>query len=327
MEPQLEFLEYCLPVIGRCGEKIAVCGTGVKIAPKLVLTAFHSAEGLRKIVNPESKTLEADFGLISTGDLKILLHQPATNAPDGEFIWTVRAIYRSNFVTDLALLFVELAALVEGNWQSNHMGINLGLPAVREEVAAFGFPDAKIIESDNVYNLKSSATFTHGPVTALCEARLSGLRTFPSFEIETIWPGGMSGGPIFQNGGIVGLVTTAFAYTPSDENMKPLPTPEWPYPDEQPVGVGAMLWPIFGDQISIPFVNNDHLFSFRDLVNKERGYEDYWVDDVSQPGEKIYRHHDGDKVRIGNPHDKGERYRTARRFKPQPSFDDILHGR
>ena len=62
------------------------------------------------------------------------------------------------------------------------------------------------------------------------ESRDSALLSFPSFEVQTHFIGGMSGGPIFnQAGELCGLICSGY--------------------DHAPVVYGVVLWPIMGIRI------------------------------------------------------------------------------
>ena len=93
-------------------------------------------------------------------------------------------------------------------------------------------------------------TTSPGVVTEVYpESRDSALLSFPCFEIEALFIGGMSGGPIFNEAGeLCGLICAGF--------------------DHAPVAYGVVLWPMIGMRIdhSIPGVANKGPYTILEVV-------------------------------------------------------------
>ncbi|GGB70895.1 hypothetical protein GCM10008019_28830 [Deinococcus soli (ex Cha et al. 2016)] len=301
------------------------------IGPKIALTAYHNIPMLAKELNFEMDNDREYFKNINLEGVQIFLDQPIANEQGVSVKLSVVSIARSEFATDIAVLFLESSDKFEDHWKRCYMAVNFGLPLVGREVAAFGFPDAEVhavrVENELVLNLKNSAILAHGIVEKLCPSVGSGVRNFPSFEVGTIWPGGMSGGPVFQNGGVVGLVAGGVSYVTSDDSMRAPHTSEWPVPDDEPVSLGMVLWPLFGDEFSLPFVTEGRSFSFRDLAMHVPGLEDYWVNDIGDPTLKIYRSADGNKLKIGADSLEHQSYMEVSRYESPVTFDEIIRGR
>lgn len=327
MEAVPAFLTYCLPLMGHVDRNYAACGTAVMIGPKIALTAFHNIPGLADLLGVDLERGPHDFGPIDLRGMQVFVDQPITNESGQSVRLGVVYAARSQFATDAAVLFLESGDRFEEHWTRSSMEVNVGLPVVGQAVAGFGFPDAEIQlredEAGRVQTLTNSAVLAEGRVERLCEARPAGLRTFPSFEVDTIWPGGMSGGPIFQHGRVVGLVAAGVGYLPSDEHMNPLHTSQWPVPDHQPVSLGMMLWPLFGDEFSIPFICEGQPFGLFDLLAQREGLENYWVRGDPDPQFAIFRRPDGNGIRIVSDAVDME----VLRFAPLPTLDDLIRGR
>ncbi len=95
--------------------------------------------------------------------------------------------------------------------QTLPMRINGWVPEVDEVVLAVGYPELDLSEIDQA---KQSALLTegmygaYGRIVAVHEQGTSRSNPTPVFEVESDWPPGMSGGPVFnRNGEVVGMVS------------------------------------------------------------------------------------------------------------------------
>jgi serine protease Do len=85
------------------------------------------------------------------------------------------------------------------------------IPKLGEIVLAIGFPQLDLSEVDSAKQsalLEEGMYGAYGRVVAIHEEGVSRLNPTPVFEVQSDWPGGMSGGPVFnRNGEIVGMVS------------------------------------------------------------------------------------------------------------------------
>lgn len=88
-------------------------------------------------------------------------------------------------------------------------------PTVGEIVLAIGFPELDLSELDAGADstLLSEGMFAaYGKIVAVHPTGVSETNRSPVFEVESDWPGGMSGGPVFNSRGeVIGIVSRALA--------------------------------------------------------------------------------------------------------------------
>lgn len=112
---------------------------------------------------------------------------------------------------DVALLKPEPIGPGARSPQTIPIRISGWAPRIDEIVLAVGFPQLDFSEVDHA---KQSALISegmcgaYGRITAIHEGGVSRTNPTPVFEVESDWPGGMSGGPVFnRNGEVVGMVS------------------------------------------------------------------------------------------------------------------------
>lgn len=91
------------------------------------------------------------------------------------------------------------------------MRMNGWVPQVGEVVLAVGFPELDLSELDEAHQsalLTEGMYGAYGRITAVHEQGTSRLNPTPVFQVESDWPPGMSGGPVFnRTGEVVGMVS------------------------------------------------------------------------------------------------------------------------
>jgi len=186
-------------------------GSGVFVAPFLALTARHVVEDLlqpkadEQLLPPPERFGIAAFQFIDPHD-----DLSATAW------WRVDEIWAFGH-TDLALLRLTpnggLASTMQYRWPSRFAEISLLPPSPGTIVQAFGYPcHTTSIVGDQVY-AACSTTFSEGRVVAVHSPyRDRGLMAFPCFEIEMRADHGFSGGPVFADGKLCGIVSAGRSF-------------------------------------------------------------------------------------------------------------------
>lgn len=112
---------------------------------------------------------------------------------------------------DVALLKPEQIGPGARSPQTLPVRTNGWVPKVGEIVLAVGFPQLDLSEVDHARQsalLDEGMQGAYGRVVAIHEQGVSRSNQTPVFEVESDWPPGMSGGPVFnRNGEVVGMVS------------------------------------------------------------------------------------------------------------------------
>ncbi len=238
-------------------------GTAVSIAPGLLLTAKHVLEDYWSRFDssrPMRGPRQLNFGVLARQII-----------PEGEglALWEATRFWASA-ASDLAFLRVRpvsKAAIEYPNWRVP--ALQLQPPSAGSRVAAFGYHTPKIqvsLDGDQVrVEWDDHPATSVGVVTnTFSQRRDSAMLTFPWFQTDSRFEGGMSGGPIFDDAGqVCGLVCSTL--------VGDLETGHTSY--------GVSLWPALATRIHLDADNRECLEPNRvfDLVRagliKARGLE------------------------------------------------------
>lgn len=196
--------EVAFGLLARKEDDCYPVGTAVTIAPHLAVTARHVVDELWRHFGDEYKLkfgrLDASFSLIA--------QQVQPNKLGA--MWAVRKLWLSSH-TDLAVLFLEPFSDSAKQYRWRKPMLRLSPPKVDDEVSCFGYRrgTAQATAEDNEIRIlwNCSPSTAMGRVTEVHHAeRDSGMLKFPCFRTNAPFTHGMSGGPIFVNGLLSGIV-------------------------------------------------------------------------------------------------------------------------
>lgn len=204
-------------------------GSGVFVADRLVMTARHVVQGYwdaynnpKERMNQSGKKM-ADFEMFA-------VHAPRNSAEPA--LWAASKVAVCPY-SDLALIsVVPVDDLAKAQPPLEPLRLNILPPNKGERIAAFGYASTSVVaETGQQVKFKLNPSISMGTVTEVFpEKRDSSLLSFPSYEIEAHFIGGMSGGPIFNEvGDLCGLICSGY--------------------DDAPIAYGAVLWPMVGIRI------------------------------------------------------------------------------
>ncbi len=197
--------ELAVLLVGRDGQANHPIGSGVFIAAGLVMTAKHVIVEFWRRMGPGTEFAGRDE---KAAHFEILVVQyPGEEATAS--LWSVSAVFGASF-TDIAFLSVRPANELADAYQFSRLPMLSVLPpSVGTRVTGFGYAASEVLASDDAQiKLALHPTTTSGIVSEVYpEYRDRGMLTFPCFEINTHFIGGMSGGPLYNEvGHLCGLI-------------------------------------------------------------------------------------------------------------------------
>jgi hypothetical protein len=157
-------------------------------------------------------------------------------------IWFVQEAWLCPY-SDMALLQVTPgnaeADRALANRELQHLCLDMEVPSVGDKITAYGYTQSHAtIELRNGvthYQFDDKPRVSLGHVTNVFPERRDFLLPFPVFETDTLFDGGMSGGPIInERGAICGIVCSG------------LKTAD----DEGHISYACSVWPIMGTSIA-----------------------------------------------------------------------------
>jgi hypothetical protein len=198
-------------------QKVDEAGSGILVAPGLGLTAKHVTKSYFKLdpqyeaLNRRSSPLDPQYRVIKRkSEFACLAYQAPYDG--GEMNWMPEVTWPSHD-TDITCMVLEprsdaavrlAPALTFFDW-------DLLPPKVGSVVTAYGWPgqDININGSEDnreIHDIAVELRVESAYVTECCPVmKEHGLREFPGVVLDRELPHGLSGGPVLQNGRLVGI--------------------------------------------------------------------------------------------------------------------------
>lgn len=260
-----EYTEFALVLIGYDEDRAWPLGSAVFLAPNLIMTAKHVTDEAWRCSGRNRKAMIGTC----TGFAMVANHMPGEK--DELATWQCKGMWASLY-TDIAFISVEPSNETARRYtpvRTPKSGVFP--PTVGEYVFGIGYPNTRILERrEDKTQIAIAPYVTRGRVTQVYPVlRDRGMLSFPCFEVNTVFAGGMSGGPLFnERGHLCGLIC-------ANRNGEPT---SW----------GATLWPALstvithtpdGAAIDKPFpvwalgaAGRIEMFGYKEIQN--RIYED-----------------------------------------------------
>jgi len=170
-------------------------------------------------------------------------------------LWRVVSLCVSE-ITDLAILGIQqLTSSSRTHLQPEFPQLNLQLPSEGDRLTAYGYPASSAIRSTRfgkpTIEVESTVFRSTGEIVQMHQPRRDRVNlNFPCFQTNARFDGGMSGGGVFSNGNLIGIVCNGM----DDDH-------------DDFVSHVTMLWPLMGLlEIRYPFLK--HMISFEYAVRQ-----------------------------------------------------------
>jgi hypothetical protein len=178
-------------------------GSAVMVAPGIAVTAAH-------VIDPHISLIMASKRHVFCAGL----------TPSGPRYWHVRHFTKANG-TDLVILSLDLASPVPHGCRLAQAMLTTRLPKIGELVMIAGFraSDENVTAEDGIYFPVKDGRLKYGievriGVGEVSQHHLGGRGAMPpgpAIEVACSTPGGLSGGPVFDQAGmLVGILSTSF---------------------------------------------------------------------------------------------------------------------
>lgn len=133
-------------------------------------------------------------------------------------------MWSASFHTPLDIAVVQLVPhnKLPSNFAHVSAKLDVSLPSVGQRVQAFGFPQSSVVHDEHLgWLLNAQPQGAVGEITQVFEHRRdSASMPFPSLEMNIQIFGGMSGGPVFhENGLLCGIVCSSFDFLNAEADV------------------------------------------------------------------------------------------------------------
>ncbi|HTF16634.1 MAG TPA: trypsin-like peptidase domain-containing protein [Chryseolinea sp.] len=247
-------------------QNVVASGTGVVVAQNLVLTAKHVFEdfavkfGIGKINSA---------GVAETDDFNIWVMFMSNHPGQLYHVYEVAQIHLNPY-SDLALFHLNSFDKAGKNHRYFSSPLSLVIPSIGERVTAFGYPKSKVVvrrdeQGTSHIEINDEPSISVGEIKDVHpEKRDNFSITFPSALTNARMDGGMSGGPVFNDEGmLIGLVCRGYDLVD----------------DEEPISYIALLWPLMATIVELKGERIPLYKLAEDGIVKTEGLEHIIIDD------------------------------------------------
>lgn len=199
-------------------------GSGVFIAPGLVLTAKHVVNEMGTL-DPKWDAAKHETADFSGATFDIRLYQAPRLAQP--ILWYAKGDIVRSKDTDVAILTVEpdpdypmTLWAAQNALPPAFVPWRLEPPPVDAKVELYGWPKPKIVNEGTIHKGPVKWVEQTGVVTHVFETmRDHSYINFPSFRIDRPVEGAFSGGPVFYNGALVGITSISTDTDPKQPDI------------------------------------------------------------------------------------------------------------
>ncbi|HEX6176130.1 MAG TPA: serine protease [Candidatus Binatia bacterium] len=231
-------------------------GSGIFVAPFQTITARHVNRDLFRVDPDAADHLQRRLNDVERGDGRFYCELPHSSAlfqarlgrRPRPLIWHVRRSWDS-VLTDISFMEVFAEGDEAAGAERDMAGFfewSLLPPDRGAEVVMLGFPQADIRTNAGVLNIDLNYVIQRGEVTDIYPIqRDRGMYNFPCFRINRPVDHGFSGGPVFSEGRLCGIVSGGFDDDTYASSLWPLCLMEYEYPDLGGIGLKRSFSDLF----------------------------------------------------------------------------------
>ena len=250
------------------GQRIVLFGgSGIFVAPFLAITARHVSSYFLREMDWRGNQLPRKGYFQPEYSSGLFQAYNSDGASLALATWQVNRTWDPVF-TDICLMQVsaEQGESIKTQRQMPTQFFEWALlpPPIGSEVVMFGYPKTGMTSSDGIMKIDSQVVYQIGRVTRIEElSRDKGMMNFPCFQIDKPVDNGFSGGPVFWDNKLCGIVSSGFEEDTWIATLWPLCLLEYECPDLGSIGstttfgnlfesgvLQSQDWPILRNRIS-----------------------------------------------------------------------------
>ena len=199
-------------------------GSGVIVAPGIGITARHVFEGFEQVFNDPRSHSEKTFSLDA---IQIVEGRSPRR-------WSIRKVHMHEDATDLAFLHLLPTTKEQLAQPALTLSIKATPPAIGDNIQAFGYHSSSFAPEEDKLVLRTNPFTSTGVITAHhLRGRDKRMLPFPCVETNARFDPAMSGGPVFHDGALVGIITSSLPPGIDD-------------PTGEHTSYVSLIWPILG---------------------------------------------------------------------------------
>jgi len=223
--------EYAFHLMGWRDDHYDPMGTAFLIAPDLLLTAKHVIDDYWEKLDGRA------IGEGGHGEFFCTAFQELVT---GRFErYDVRKVWSPNsYWMDLAIMALDRPVAFSDSKAPSGLTINAIPPPIGSQVFAFGYHNGIATIGEDEIAISRIASTTIGIVKEIHPQGRDRLLSWPCFEVNARFEGGMSGGPVFnQQGEVCGLICRGMKFED---------------PTTEPLSYATMIWPMLAITLDHP---------------------------------------------------------------------------
>jgi V8-like Glu-specific endopeptidase len=230
--------EFAISIGAYQKNEYVVSGTATFIAPHLAITAKHVIEHYWRVFkHSELKLPDSDFHQELKGNFNMIGVQFLNKGTTTPALWNVTKLFFSR-ITDIVFLVMSPFSTTAREYKWRYPTIDFNPPKINSTISCFGYKDTFAEAEHNDVKWKLDPTTSTGKVIEIHKTKRDNFSiNFPCIHTNARFDPGMSGGPVFNDQGLLCGVISA-NLPPSEEG-------------EEHASYAALIWPSMSTPINL----------------------------------------------------------------------------